>query len=428
MEKKYNMKIAMLSIHSCPIGELGTKDTGGMSVYIRETAKELGQTGNHVDIYTRNHGLKHDEIVRLSENVRLIHIKGGDDSDMSKLAVYPHVNDFAATLEEIRFKEKIHYDIIHSHYWLSGLIGRLAQNWWDVPHIIMFHTLGLIKNNLNIGRPEPDFRICNEKAIVHTCDKIIAATAREKQDLIQLYKAASEKIGVIPCGVNTNLFHPIDKKNARKHLGYDMDENIILYVGRVEPLKGIDRLLKSVSCLKDRMPIKLIIVGGDDRDQPEMQEIINLAMTLKIIDSVDFAGRVIQDDLPLYYNAADALVVSSLYESFGLVALEALSCGTPVVSTAVGGMKTIIRERETGLLVSGDTVESMGKCIYDIISNRKKYQANSISIRNSILRLSWSNIANLLIEEYSSSIKEYCRSGRINKLEEDFDLKRASCG
>ncbi len=422
------MNIAMLSIHSCPIGELGAKDTGGMSVYIRELAKELGKKGHCIDIYTRYHGPKHKRVMALSENVRLLHVKAGDNGDMNKLAIYPHVKDFAVALDEIKQGDGVEYDLIHSHYWLSGLVGRIVQQWWNVPHMIMFHTLGAIKNKINIGVPEPDFRICNETALVQSCHKIVAATIKEKHDFIQHYNAVPETISVVPCGVNQDLFQPMDRKIAREHLGLGINDKIILYVGRVEPLKGLGRLIQTVSHLKNQVAAKLIIAGGDDLDQPEMKQVTGLVRQLGVEDLVTFAGRVDQINLPYYYNAADALVIASLYESFGLVALEALSCGTPVVSTAVGGMKTVVRPGETGYLVSDDTVKSMGKCIYDILSNPEFYQARSLTIRNSISRFSWSNIAKALIEEYRSLLSDNSQGCRSTQPTEVFNLRRASCG
>jgi D-inositol-3-phosphate glycosyltransferase len=396
----------MLSVHSCPVGELGTKDTGGMSVYIRELAKELGKQGHGVDLYTRIHGNQHPPIMPLYDNVRLMHIQAGNEADMDKLAIYPHISDFAGDLNEFKKSHGAEYDILHSHYWLSGVAGNILSKWWGIPHIHMFHTLGAVKNTLNIGLPEPDCRICNEKALVHACRKIIAPTIKEKQEMVRFYDARPESIAVIPCGVNQELFQPGDRKAARNRLGYGMDDNILLYVGRIEPLKGIDRIIQAIARLKDQLHLTLVIVGGDNQNHPEMSRITALCAESGISDRVKFAGRVDQNDLPRHYNAADALVVASLYESFGLVALEAMSCGIPVISTAVGGMKTIVRNGETGCLIADDTPDAMSRSILDIFSNREFYRLRSRAIRNSISRFSWQNIAKEMIGQYRSLVPE----------------------
>ncbi len=378
----------MLSVHSCPAGELGTKDTGGMSVYIRELAKELGKSGHFVDIYTRTHGNQHPPIMPLYDNVKLMHIRAGNEADMDKLAIYPHINDFAGDMDTFKRNAGAEYDISHSHYWLSGLAGNSLSKWWCIPHMHMFHTLGALKNALNIGLPEPDCRIRSEKALVHACQKIIAPTIKEKQEMIRFYDAKPESIAVIPCGVNQELFQPGDRKAARNRLGYGMDDSILLYVGRIEPLKGIDRIIQAITRLKDHLYLTLVIVGGDDQIHPQMRRLAALCTELGVSDRVMFAGRVDQNSLPGYYAVADALVVASLYESFGLVALEAMSCGIPVISTAVGGMKTIVRNGETGCLIADDTIDAISRSILDIFSNLELFRLRSLEIRNSISRFS----------------------------------------
>ncbi|MFO7965798.1 MAG: glycosyltransferase [Desulfobacterales bacterium] len=401
------MKIAMISIHSCPIGELGTRDTGGMSVYIRELAKELGKRGHRVDIYTRYHGEGHEPVMQLTENVRLLHIRAGGCEDMHKLAVYPYVRDFAEELDRIRHIDNLRYDLIHNHYWLSGLVGNYLARWWRIPQVTMFHTLGAVKNTLNIGEPEPECRICSERALVHAGGMIIAPTAKEKHEIVRYYGADPQTVRVIPCGVNQKLFQRVKREKARNRLGIGMDEHVLLYVGRVEPLKGIDRLIRTMAWLKKRIDVKLLIVGGDDTGHPRMQQMRTLVRKLDLEKCVEFAGRADQEDLPGFYSAADALVVASLYESFGLVALEAMSCGTPVVSTAVGGMRSIVRQGVTGCLIGDDTVTGMAQSILHILDHPELYSHRARAIRNSILRFSWENIAASMADAYKDLISGY---------------------
>lgn len=394
------LKIAMLSVHSCPVGELGTKDTGGMSVYIRELARELGKRGHWVDIYTRIHDPKDRIIIELGEYARLIHLKAGDNGDMKKLAIYPYLADFAFALESFRKRDGRHYDVVHSHYWLSGRVGGWVKDLWGVPHIMMFHTLGKVKNAVGVGEDEPSLRLVTENEVINRCHRIIAATEREKLDLIRYYNALPETIGVVPCGVNLELFKPMDRGDVRRQLHLEHEKNIILYVGRIDPLKGIDRLLMAGAHLKMRQGFKLIIIGGNDHFQPELQRLKWFTRELGIQDLVMFAGRVKQEDLPLYYNAADVVVVPSYHESFGLVALESLACGTPVVATKVGGLENIIEEGQNGYLVTNDVPHSMADKI-ELLLTKPDAGANSPgSIRDSVTKYSWSNIADGLIEEY----------------------------
>ena len=236
------LKIAVLSLHSCPRGKLGGKDTGGMNVYIQETSKELGKRGHSVDIFTRTHQPEHPQTMEIGENVRLIHIATGLKEEIPKVAFYSYLQDFMCGIENYRNSGDVHYDLIHSHYWLSGLTGIQLKKWWHVPHIVMFHTLAAVKNDSGLGSNEPELRIENEKDLVQKCDRIIAVTSREKNELIRYYGAPHQSITIIPCGVNLDMFKPANKDKARQKLGLD-HQRLLLYVGRLEPLKGLDKLL-----------------------------------------------------------------------------------------------------------------------------------------------------------------------------------------
>jgi D-inositol-3-phosphate glycosyltransferase len=417
---KKQLRIAMLSIHSNPIGELGANDTGGMSVYIRELARELGRRGHWVDIYTRLRNGRHQPLIDLFENVRLVHLGIPNNGNLSRLALYPYLSDFFKSMEDFRFHEDIQYDLIHSHYWLSGRLGSWAQELWDLPHLVMFHTLGEVKNRTTVGRPEPELRIAAEKELVNTCHRILAPTDREKDSLVRYYGVSGEKIGIVPCGVNLDLFQPQKKQATRKQLGFDPDDIILLYVGRFEPLKGIDRLLEAVSHLKDHQRLRLVLVGGDGDEAPESQFLRQKAINLGIEDKVLFAGRIEQEYLPPYYSSADVLVISSHYESFGLVGLEALACGRPVVSTPVGAMESLINQSQAGHVVSDTLPRSLAKGIQSIITNSTPQQADEI--RESVLDYSWSNVAAAILEEYETAIRQ-------QSFENDRLVSaRASCG
>ena len=396
------LQLAMFSIHSSPIGELGTKNTGGMSVYIRELARELGSRGHRVDIYTKLNGFGYDQIIDLYDNVRLVHLSAGSNGDVQKLTLYYYLADFMRALEKFKNRQDLRYDLIHSHYWLSGRLGSWLQERWKIPHIVMFHTLGVVKNIVGLAEQEPDLRLATERKLVHSSHRILAPTPVEKQNLIKFYHAAGEKIGVVPCGVNLDLFKPRDKQTARKTLGLDQHTPTALYVGRFDPIKGIDRLLEAIAHLRRQQPVHLLIVGGDGPEGDEFQSLKNLARELGIEDSVTFVGRIEQNRLPPYYSAADTLVIPSYYESFGLVGLESLACGTPVVSTPVGAMGAILQNGKVGTLVDNAGPVPLAEGIAAIFARQQAGEFSAEKVRTAVSHFGWKNVAADIIDEYAA--------------------------
>lgn len=399
MEGKH-LNIAMLSIHSSPTGQLGTRDTGGMSVYIRELARALGSRGHTIDIFTRLNTHRQTVVETLYPNVRLIHLDAVGIRDISKSELFPYLQAFFRSLDEFRKNAGMLYDLIHSHYWLSGCIGRWAQKQWQIPHVLMFHTLGAVKNNRGIGRMESDQRISTEKDLANRCHRIVAPTHREKEHLIQYYDVAADRIGVVPCGVNLDLFRPMDKKDARRQLGLAPEDPMLLFVGRFDPSKGIDRLLSTMTHLKHREDLRLVIIGGDGDQSPEYRRLQTVTSELGIQNAVSFAGRVDQKDLPPYYSAADILVVSSYYESFGLVGLESLACGTPVVSTRVGVLEDLLKRNNIGHIVENATPRSLADGIEKILSVSPATRLQDEEIRSAVLRFRWPTVASAITDEY----------------------------
>ncbi len=401
------LRIAMISLHSCPLGKLGGRDTGGMNVYIRELARELGAKGHIVDIYTRTHRPEHDQIINLGNNNRLIHIETGATEEIPKIAFYSYLERFICGVENSRSSTiNSRYDLIHSHYWLSGLAGKHLQLWWHVPHITMFHTLGAVKNHIGIGEDETELRIQGERDVVHSCERIIAATSREKEDLIHYYDARQQNITILPCGINLDIFKPIDRETAIKELAID-DRRTILYVGRIEQLKGTGQLLKAMSRIQESISVRLLVIGGDESSIVETQSLYDMADKLQIKDRVTFLGSVPHEMLPLYYSIADICVIPSYYESFGMVALESLACGTPVLATDVGDMRNIIRTDSEGCIVDSNSPDRLAEKLSELLSKGKK-QSNAGEIRNLLIAdYSWSDIADRIILEYRSAIKDY---------------------
>jgi D-inositol-3-phosphate glycosyltransferase len=391
-----------------------------MSVYIRELARELGKRRHRIDVFTRLQNGRQQPVVDLFENVRLIHLGIPNNGHLSRLALYPYLPDFLKSMENFRSHEGIAYDLIHSHYWISGRLGNYAQELWNRPHLAMLHTLGEVKNRTGVGRSESELRIGAEKQLVKNCHRILAPTDREKDNLIRYYGVCGEKIGVVSCGVNLDLFQPQDKQATRKQLGFDPDDSILLYVGRFEPLKGIEGLLEAISHLKRYRRLRLVLVGGDGSEAPESRRLKRKVANLGIEDKVLFAGRVDQRELPPYYSSADALVISSHYESFGLVGLEALACGRPVVSTPVGAMETLINQSQAGYVISDTRPRTLATGIESIITNPNLPRADEI--RKSVLKYSWSDVATAILKEYEIAIEHR------SFADERPLLARASCG
>jgi D-inositol-3-phosphate glycosyltransferase len=396
----------MLSVHSCPIGNIGAKDTGGMSIYIRELARQLGKQGHLVDVYTRVHDPKDSQSYELGQNARLIHLGAGKDEEIHKLAVYSYLPDFACNLENFRKQNDLRYDLVFSHYWLSGWVGKYLQQWWGVPHIMMFHTLGAVKNIIGIGEDEPELRIEAERELARGCHRIIAPTEKEKEELIRHYGSSPERISVVPCGVNLELFQPVDKEIAKQKLGFT-DDKSILFVGRIEPLKGIDQLIKAIPYLQNGQQPKLVLIGGDEHSQYEIEKLQELSRNLHIENSVTFLGSIKHEQMPYFYSAADACVVPSYYESFGLVALESLACGTPVVATDVGALKGVIHQGETGYVVTDSTPRRLADKIALLLSRPNHDTKSALSIRASVSRFGWPNIAEEIIRECQLALANY---------------------
>ena len=277
----------------------------------------------------------------------------------------------------------------------------------------MLHTLGAVKNTLGLGKSEPDLRINCEKILVKSCQRVIAPTEREKEYMIRYYEAVPETISIIPCGVNLELFRSIEKKIARNHLGLNGEE-IILFVGRVVPLKGIDKLLMAMTYLEERQKLRLVVIGGDDHCRDEIERLKALSESLQIHDSVTFLGLVDQEELPYFYSAADLCVFPSYYESFGLVGLESLACGTPVVATKVCGIENVIRQGETGYVVTDNAPRRLANKISLILSTPEARTKAIRAIRASVSRYGWSNIAESIAEEYKAVINEYTKGIQKN--------------
>ncbi|HLF28941.1 MAG TPA: glycosyltransferase [Anaerolineae bacterium] len=360
-------RVAMLSVHTCPLATLGGKETGGMNVYVRDLAREFSRRGILVDVFTRSQNSHLPHVMhKLGAHGRVVHVPAGPEQPYDKNKVFDHLPEFTAGVLRFARDEGLEYDMIHSHYWLSGWVARELRAAWGKPIVHMFHTLGLMKNQVagSVSELETGRRIDVETEVVGFADRLIAATPAEKTQLEWLYNAAPDRITVIPPGVDTRHFFPMPQRAARERIGVQPDDWMILFVGRIERLKGIDTLIRAIALLAHECPtwverMCVAIIGGDPttNENAELEHLKTMREQLGLNHLITFLGARDQDQLQHYYNAATFVVMPSRYESFGMVALEAMACGRPVLASEVGGLAYLVCDGETGFHVpEGDHV------------------------------------------------------------------------
>ena len=411
------MNIAIISYHTCPLATLGGKDTGGMNVYVRDLTRYLGEQGIHADVFTRSQDEHVPHVLHdLGYGNRIVHIPAGPENPLPKEELYSHLDTFTTNIEQFAQSKGIRYELIHSHYWLSGIAALKLKKIWKVPVLHMFHTLAYLKNS--VARTPQEFesplRLSSEMKIVQEADGIISATNIERNDLLQHYDADPQKITVLSPGVDLCRFYPIPKDEAKAVIGIPPNEKVILYVGRIEPLKGIDNLLKAIALLRKTdvltsCPHYVAIIGGDP-DKPreyldqEMRKLKDMNRSLGLDDMVVFLGKKAQDSLPYYYSASEVVVMPSHYESFGMVALESMACGTPVIATKVGGLELLVQNKVTGLSVPDDDPESLAKQLKKLICKEDLREILSKNCLQFTKGYSWSIITFKLIDIYQHMI------------------------
>jgi len=396
--------IAVVSVHTSPLSRPGTRDSGGMNVYIRELSREMGRRAHTMDIFTRRVDPATPEVVVIDERTRVIQIEAGA-LDADKNSVRRYLPQFRSGVLAFQQREGRSYDLVHSHYWLSGWVGQALKAHWGVPHVIMFHTLGEAKNRAHLPEQEPYDRIAGERLLAQGADRIICASESEKGTLVSLYDTPTHRVSCIPCGVDTERFRPMNRSHIRRQLGLPLKEPLVLFVGRIEPLKGIDILLRAVSRIESSF--RLLVVGGDGKDAERKAQLRALADKLGIGERVSFLDAVPHENLPLYYNAADVCVVPSHYESFGLVALEAMACGIPVVASRVGGLQETVQDGLTGYLVPLRCPQPFADRLDLLLSNERLRRRLGGEARATVERFRWSEVAARVEDVYHELVSQY---------------------
>lgn len=376
----------------------GAGKVGGMNVYVRELANRLGALGVGVDLFTRNHAGSDEDGTLEGDNVRVVHLEGGPpDADLKDLLL--HVEPFTRGVLAYRRDTGACYQVVHSHYWLSALAGRVLAESAGARHVVTFHTLAELKRRARAGEDEPDYRSRAEGDIMRSADFITASTPHEVEAMAELYGVSRERLKVVHCGVDTELFRPLDATRSRRRLGLN-GEKVALYVGRIEPLKGVEFLLHIAACVDKDLPFKLMIVGGDPETEPEPRRLAELARTLGLNNVVEFVGRVPRSSLAGYFSAADVCVVPSYYESFGLVALEAMACGSPVLATRVGGLPWVVDHGRNGYLLPWRCPERFADTLAMIFANEGLRNSLSRAALKTADSMSWDRAAGRFLELY----------------------------
>jgi D-inositol-3-phosphate glycosyltransferase len=397
----------MLSVHTSPLDPPGGGDAGGMNVYIVQTAKRLAARGIGVEIFTRATHSEQPPVVDLAPGVLVRHVTAGPFEGLAKDDLPAQLCAFTAgVLRTEAFHEPGWYDLVHSHYWLSGQVGWLVRDRWRVPLVHSAHTLAKVKNSLLAegDSPEPKARIIGEEQVVAEADRLITFTEDEAAQLTDHYAAEPDKVQTVAPGVDLDVFIPGDRDDARRALDFDPRRPLLLFVGRIQPLKAPDVLLHAAARLTREFPLQIAVVGapsGSGLAKPHW--LADLARDLGIADAVRFVPPAKPDALATYYRAADLTVVPSYNESFGLVALESQACGTPVVAAAVGGLPTAVRDNVSGVLVDGHDPEQWAKVIGELLRTPADLERLRRGARAHAERFSWERTTDELVHAYQEA-------------------------
>jgi D-inositol-3-phosphate glycosyltransferase len=406
-------RVATISMHTSPLEQPGTGDAGGMNVYIVESARRLARLGVEVEIFTRSTARDLPPVAELEPGILVRHLTAGPYEEMDR-ADLP--GQLCAFLSEVLRTEAMYepgrYDLIHSHYWLSGQVGWLAKERWGVPLVHTMHTMAKVKNRLlaQDDKPEPPARVVGEEQVVQIADRLVANTGDEARELIDLYGAAEDHVAVVNPGVNLTVFQPASQGAARRRLGLPQDAHVLLFVGRIQPLKAPDVLLRAASrmliddpSLRGRLVVAC--VGGPSGNGLARPSLLtDLAAELGIADVVRLVPPAPQHELADWYRAADVTVVPSHSESFGLVALESQACGTPVAAAAVGGLRTAVRDGVSGLLVDGHDPQEWARVLRRFVDEPRWRDVLSAGARAHAAAFGWQATASRLMEVYAAAI------------------------
>ncbi|MGF1486267.1 MAG: glycosyltransferase [Prochloraceae cyanobacterium] len=405
-------KIALISVHGDPAVEIGKEEAGGQNVYVREVGEALAKIGWQVDMFTRKTSLEQARIVEHSPNCRTIRLTAGPEEFIERNRIFAYLSDFVASFLKFQAESKVQYPIVHTNYWLSAKVGMEISKKQLIKQIHTYHSLGAVKYKASKTIPLiANTRLQIEKNCLETADTIVATSPQEKEHMRSLVSKQGN-IEIIPCGTDIERFGKIDRDSARQELSIDNKAKVILYAGRFDRRKGIETLVRALARQEVRQQdnLKLIIAGGyrpGRSDGDEKERIEGIVKELNLDNITTFTGRLEHEQLSVYYAAADTVVVPSHYEPFGLVAIEAMSSGTPVVASNVGGLKYTVVPEETGLLAPAKDEKAFSEAIAKIISNPTWRQELGKKARARVeSEFSWDGVAASLDELYMSKLAD----------------------
>ncbi len=414
MPRRFPQRIATVSVHTSPLEQPGTGDAGGLNVYVVEVAKRLAARGVEVDIFTRASSRHVPPIAELAPGVLVRHLAAGPFEDLDKADLPGQLCHF--TLGVLRAEAAStpgRYDLVHGHYWLSGQVGAVAKERWGVPLVQSMHTLGKVKNAaLAAGdAAEPAVRIRGEAEVVVAADRLVANSDEEARQLIGLYDADPARVCTINPGVDLSVFQPGSQQEARRRLGLGSDAVVLVFAGRVQPLKAPDVVLRAAATLVRDDPslarLTVAFIGGPSgAGRADPDGLTELSAALGISDLVRLEPPCPQPELADWYRAASIVMVPSHSESFGLVAVEAQACGTPVVAASVGGLRTAVRNGVSGVLVDSRDPASYARAVRDLIAHPAALARLSLGARRHASRFGWGATVDRLMQLYSAAMSE----------------------
>jgi D-inositol-3-phosphate glycosyltransferase len=411
MNSKRRQHIALISVHGDPAVEIGKEEAGGQNVYVRHLGEALAHLGWHVDMFTRKANADDPVIVEHSPRCRTIRLKAGPEAFVPRDKIFGYTGEFLDNLLRFQEWEGVQYSLVHTNYWISAWVGMQWKKRQSIPQVHTYHSLGAVKYQSVEAIPMiAGTRLDVEKAVLETAERTVATSPQEKDHMRSLVSSKGH-IQIIPCGTDIQRFGAIDRTQARLELGWNPDDKIIFYVGRFDPRKGIETLVRAVGCSQIRHDpqVKLIIGGGSrpgQSDGIERERIEAMVDELGMRDITTFTGRISDELLSVYYTAADVCVVPSHYEPFGLVAIEAMACSTPVIASDVGGLQFTVVPEETGLLAPPKDEVAFAEAIDRILSHPDwRNQLGQRARRRVEEKFSWDGVAHQLSDLYLQFVR-----------------------